>query len=218
MKPIYVKRVIDFIHHNHPEHTRAELKALLEAEPEQFIYLLNEAIERSGSTPKCATKFIKEVQKIIKENNDMNTEKKTGFVMRLVVTAKNVWSKVTSFCSSNVKKTALTGSVLAMIVVTFLMTKTTVLLSALAALKTKGLVALFKGLFGKALALAVKGKDLVLRNVEWVWVSVQLMGQIAFTKVISLKNYIVMWFKQAWQWVTGLFKNDAEDNHQHQAA
>lgn len=218
MKPIYVKRVIDFIHRYHPEHTRVELKALLEAEPEQFIYLLNEAIERSGSTPKCATKFIKEVQKIIKENNDMNTEKKTGFVMRLVVTAKNVWSKVTSFFSSNVKKTALTGSVLAMVVVTFLMTKTTVLLSVLATLKTKGLVKSLKGLCGKALALAVKGKDLVLRHVEWVWLSAQLMTQVAFAKVISLKNYIVTWFKQAWQWVAGLFKEDVEQNHQYQAA
>jgi hypothetical protein len=224
MKPIHIKRVIDFIHRYHPEHTRTELNVLLEAEPEQFVYLLNEAIERSGSTPKCAIKFIKEIQKIIqetstnKENPTMENEIKPSFTMRLVAAAKNVWGKVTHFFSTNAKKTALTGSAIVIAVVAFFATNNTALLNLLATIKSRGVINSLKTQLGKVTSLIVAGKNLVMNNIGLAWMFVQLAAEVALNKVIALKNFLVARVKQGWEWVMSLFKPELEEEHQYKAA
>ena len=224
MKPIYIKRVIDFIHRYHPEHTRNELNTLLEAEPEQFVYLLNEAIERSGSTPKCAIKFIKEIQKIIqetstnKENPTMENEIKLSFTMRLVAAAKNVWGKVTHFFSTNAKKTALTGSAVVIAVVAFFATNNTALLTLIATIKSQGIVNSLKVLLGKVTGVIIAGKNLVMESAGLAWMFAQLAVNAVLNKVIALKGFLVTRVKQGWKWAVSLFKPELEEEHQYQAA
>lgn len=200
MKPIYIKRVVDFIQRYHPEYTWRQLNAILEEKPEQFVFLLNEAIERSGSTPKCAIKFIKELQKIIKshkadtqpstkENTTMEKPNKPAFIMRLVIVAKNVWGGVTKFFTTNAKKAAYTGSAIAIAVVTFLATNKTALLSLLA---------------------VIKGRS-VINSLKSLWTKVQGLAA-------STKNFVVTKAKQAWIWVVNLFTRETGDEHQYNAA
>ncbi len=223
MKPIHIKRVIDFIHRYHPEHTGRELQALLEAEPVQFVYLLNEAIERAGSTPKCAIKFIKEIQKVIQkttnqESKTMNKEIKPSFTMRLVAAAKNVWGKVSQFFTTNAKKAALTGSALAIAVVAFFATNNTALIALLATVKSQGIITSLKALWGKAAGLVSAGKHFVKENLELAWMFTQLAIQAVLEKAIALKNFLVARVKQGWKWVMSLFKPELEEEHQYQAA
>ncbi len=217
MKPIHIKRVIDFIHRYHPEHTGKELQALLEAEPEQFVYLLNEAIERAGSTPKCAIKFIKEIQKIVKEttiNREkpiMKNEIKPSFTMRLVNAAKNTWGRVTQFFSTKAKKAVLTSSAVAIAIVAFFATNNTALLALLATVKSQGILTSLNAAWGK-------GKQFVIENIELAWMFAQLAMQSVFEKAIAIKDFLVVRLKRAWNWTINLFKSDLEDEHQYQAA
>lgn len=222
MKPIYIKRVVDFIHRYHPEYAGRQLNAILEEKPEQFVFLLNEAIERSGSTPKCAIKFIKELQKIIKshkadtqpstkENTTMEKPNKPAFIMRLVIVAKNVWGGVTKFFTTNAKKAAYTGSAIAIAVVTFLAANNTAFLTLLAAVKGQSILNLLKGLLQRSIKLLASGKDFVLNSIELTWVFTRLAALSVMHKLIQLKNHAVAKVKQAWRWLVGLFGHGEPD-------
>ncbi|WNJ95434.1 hypothetical protein RND59_15120 [Vibrio ruber] len=229
MKPIYIKRVVDFIHRYHPEYTGRQLNAILEDKPEQFVYLLNEAIERSGSTPKCAIKFIKELQKIIKshkaetqpstkENTTMEKPNKPAFIMRLVIVAKNVWGGVTKFFTTNAKKAAVTGTAIAMAVVAYFATNKTALLSLLAVIKGQSVINSLKSLWTKVQGLAVSTKNFLRQNVELLWIVVQLGATKSLEKASAAKNFVVTKAKQAWSWMVNLFTSETDDEHQCQAA
>lgn len=229
MKPIYIKRVIDFIHYYHPELTGRELRSILENEPEQFIYLLNEAIERAGSTPKCAIKFIKEIQKIIKETSNnthpitkespiMTNEIKPSFAMRLVAAAKNVWGKVSKFFSTNTKKVAVTGSAIIVALIAFFATNKTALVTLLITMKSQGVLRSLNRLWTKVVDLAATSKNFILDNLELAWMFTHLAAAMVLDKAKQLKAIIVARVKQAWQWLLGLFKPESTVTPQNQAA
>ncbi len=229
MKPIHIKRVVDFIHRYHPEYTERQLNTILEDKPEQFVYLLNETIERSGSTPKCAIKFIKELQKIIKshkaenqpstkENTTMEKPNKPAFIIRLVTIAKNVWGGVTKFFTTNAKKVAVTGTAIAMAVVAYFATNKTALLSLLAVVKGQSVINSLKSLWTKVQGLAVSTKNFLRQNLELLWIAVQLGAAKSLEKASAAKDFVVTKAKQAWNWVVNQFTPETDDEHQYHAA
>lgn len=187
MKPVHVKRVIQFIQQYHPVHNEQELKSVLQQKPELFIVLLNEAIDVSGSTPKCAKRFIREFQLIIeKENQTMNKPKIT---MRLVVWVKSTWQKAVQFFSGKSQKAAVIAAVGA--AVAFFITRSP---SAMAILSKCG---------GMLNAL----KDVTLQNIYFAGSFIQLFGNVVWTQVVAVKNFTVNKAVQAWRWTVGLFSS-----------
>ncbi len=186
MKPIHVKRVIQFIQQYHPIHNAEDLKVILQQNPERFIYLLNEAIEVSGSTPKCATRFIREFQSIKKENPTMNKPKIT---MRLVVWVKATWQKAVQFFSGKPQKVTIISAIGA--VVAFIITRSPAAMSMLS--KCGGLLNV--------------AKDLTLQNVYLAGSFIQLFGNVVWNQVVAVKNFAVNKAAQAWRWTVGLFSS-----------
>ncbi len=191
MKPIHVKRVIQFIQQHHPIHNAEELKVILQQNPERFIYLLNEAIEVSGSTPKCAKRFIREFQSIKKENPTMNKPKIT---MRLVVWVKATWQKAVQFFSGKSQKVAIISAIGA--VVAFIVTRSPAAMAMLA--KCGGLLNM--------------AKDLTLQNVYLAGSFIQLFGNVIWTQVVAVKNFAVKKAVQAWCWTVELFSSTSDNN------
>ncbi len=185
MKPVHVKRVIQFIQQYHPVHNEQELKSILQQKPEQFIVLLNEAIEVSGSTPKCAKRFIREFQLIIeRENKTMNKPKIT---MRLVVWVKSTWQKAVQFLSGKSQKAAVIAAVGAG--VAFFITGSP---SAMATLSKYG------GMLNAV-------KDVTLQNIYLAGSFIQLFGNSIRNSIVAIKDFTVKKTVQTWRWMVSLF-------------
>ncbi len=185
MKPVHVKRVIQFIQQHHPVHNAEDLTVILQQNPERFVYLLNEAIEVSGSTPKCAKRFIREFQLIIeKENQTMNKPKIT---MRLVVWVKSTWQKAVQFFSGKSQKAAVIAAVGA--VVAFVISRNP---SAMAILSKCG---------GMLNAL----KDVTLQNIYLAGSFIQLFGNSIWNSIVAIKDFTVKKIVQTWRWAMSLF-------------
>lgn len=191
MKPIHVKRVIQFIQQYHPVHNAEDLKLILQQNPERFIYLLNEAIEVSGSTPKCATRFIREFQSIKRESPKMTKPKIT---MRLMIVIKSAWQKAVQFFSGKSQKVAIISAIGA--VVAFIVTRSP---AAMAMLSKCG-------------SLLNVAKDLTLQNVYLAGSFIQLFGNVVWNQVVAVKNFAVNKAAQAWRWTVGLFSSTSDSD------
>lgn len=233
MKAKQLKRIINFIIQYHQNHTNKSIRALLKNNPEQFIDLLNDAVEQADSVPNSVVNFIMEVGKQTqqvkptespkqeqptKENPTMKNLKKTPIIIRLVTIVKGAWAKAVQLLTRNKGKVKLAMSAVAVAAVAIVTSKGTAILAVLAALKSRGLINSTTSLFTEAFNLLKIVKEIVVAKLSVAMNIIQAGGLVALDKVIALKNFVVSKVKQAWNWVAELFITDADNKPYLQAA
>ncbi len=218
MKPIHIKRVIDFIHQHHPEKTGKQLRALLQTDPLQVIELLNQAVAQANDIPPSVTKFMNEITQInqtkIKEENSMNTKHSTSqnkqaqsnsIMMKLVNRIKTTFSNVTQFFSKRASIVKVISVALAAAIAAYFTSGSTLILASLATIKGKGLLGSIKQFGSSFLNIVMQLKARVLDKVSLGFMLLKGLGNLALDKAISVKNYIIKKGKQAINWVKELF-------------
>ncbi len=218
MKPIHIKRVIDFIHQHHPEKTGKQLRALLQNSPLQLIELLNQAVAQATDIPPSVTKFMNEITQVnqteIKEEHSMNTQHSTtqhsqtqsnSIMMRLVNRIKATFSNVTQFFSKRASTVKVISLALAAAIAAYFTSGSTLILAALATIKGKGLFSAIKQFGLSLLNIVMQLKERVLDKVSVGFMLLKGVGLLALNKAISVKNYIIKKAKQAISWVKELF-------------
>ena len=234
MKAKQLKRIVDFISQHHADQSSQSIRALLKHAPEQFIDLLNEAVDKTETVPSSVLNFITEVSKQVqetkspeqssptKENQTMENQKKASFIMRLVNTAKSAWVKAIQLLTSNTGKVKLAVSAAAVAVIAIMTSKGTAILSVLAALKSRGFVqyvmdVFTKGLFSGPIGLAKQVKSAVKDKSAALFNIAKAGGLVVISKLNDMKNFIVSKAKQAWSWLSELFTAE-NDVHTYQQA
>lgn len=218
MKPIHIKRVIDFIHQHHLEKTGKQLRALLKTNPVQFVELLNQAIAKSPEIPPSVIKFMNEITQInqteVKEEHSMNTQHNTSqnnqpesstIMMRLVNRIKTTFSNVAQFFSKRASTAKVVSVALAAAIAAYFTSGSTLILASLATIKGKGVLGSVKQFGLSTLNILMQLKERVLDKVSLGFMLLKGLGNLALNKAISVKNYIIKKGKQAINWVKELF-------------
>jgi hypothetical protein len=226
MKAQQLKRIVNFILQHNTNQTNASIRALLKTNPEQFLDLLNDAIDQADVVPASVVNFIKEVSKQTspkqaqptKENPTMTNQKKTSIIVRLVAVIKGAWAKAVQILTNNTGKIKVVASAVALVAIALLTNKGTAILTLLAAIKSKGLINSIMNTITKVLSLFSNVKEYALVNLWAARGYLQLGGVVLLIKIIALKNFIVAKAKQAWGWVLDLFSVTAENEPHLQAA
>ncbi|MGI2002101.1 hypothetical protein [Shewanella frigidimarina] len=217
MKPIHIKRVIDFVHQHHPEKTGKHLRSLLQADPLQFIELLNQVIAQTKNIPSSVIKFMNEITQInqteIKEEHSMNTQQSTSqnnqaesstIMMKLVTRIKKTFSNVAQFFSKKASTVKVISFALAAAIVAYFTSGSTLILAALATVKGEGFLGSMKQFGSNVLNIVMKLKERVLDKVSVGLMLLKGIGHLVMDKAISIKSYIVKKAKQVIRWFKGL--------------
>jgi hypothetical protein len=232
IKARQLKCIVDFILQHTTNHTNRTIRALLKSNPEQFLDLLNDAIDQADVIPSSVVNFIKEVSKqtqqeptespnqepLTKENPTMKNQNKTSKIMSLVAVIKGAWAKAVQLLTSNASKIKLVISAVSVVAVAVMTSKATAILTLIAVVKSKGLIQSIISLFNLTVNLLKNMKDTLGDKLTVVMHFIQSGGLIVLGKLISLKKFVVSKVKQIWNWVTELFIIDGDNDFQRRAA
>jgi len=232
MKAKQLRNIVDFIRIHSPNHNNQSIRALLKTHPEQFIDLLNTVIEEANAIPASVANFINEISKqpkqerptdnlksLNKENVTMKIEKQSSIIARLAALLKGAWKKAIQLLTTKDSKVKLVISAAVLTVLAIITNKATVILTLIAAVKSKGLIQSVISTFSYVVNFLRTIKNTVTGKLTVLIAYIKIGGMIVISKLISLKNIIIAKLKQAWNWVAELFTVDVNnDNTYNQAA
>jgi len=228
IKPVHLKRVIDFIHNNDNQYCGKELRYFFNNDLNKFIQLLHEAVKSAEVVPSVVIPFYRKVSQMhdvkqtvnkeeinMKNRNQSNQQKETSFVFIVVNAVKSGFDSLKSFFKRNMKKAQFVGVAIIAAIIAKAVGINTGLIMAVAAVKGKGLMNFISGLGTNAVELFVKAKTFIVDNADGVFELVKASGLQLLSKVIQLKDLIVSKVKQLITWITG---GITLDEHEHALA
>lgn len=218
MRAKQLKHIVNFISQHQSEQTQSTIRSLLKNNPEQFIDLLMESIEKANVVPKSVTDFVNELNKIAmqesqtpsakqhkstKEKSTMSNQKKTSIIERLTNTLKSAWVKAIGLITISKVKLAISAAIVA--TAAAITSKGTAILTVIALLKSNGLLNSAFVLFRNKFTIIKQAKNFVVSKFLSILNIIKIGKIFALNKLTALKDFAVLKVKHAWSWINELF-------------